>query len=49
VYLLVIPNVEADPALVTSRPAELPETLPKSLIIIPFSRDIDFVERAILD
>ncbi|KAH9203201.1 putative kinesin [Leptodontidium sp. 2 PMI_412] len=33
----------------TSRPAERPETPPNPSIVIPFSRDIDFVERAIFD
>ena len=33
----------------TSRPAEQPEAPPNPSIVIPFSRDTDFVERAILD
>ncbi|KAH7418642.1 P-loop containing nucleoside triphosphate hydrolase protein [Cadophora sp. MPI-SDFR-AT-0126] len=33
----------------TSRPAERPETPPNPSIVIPFSRDADFVERGILD
>ncbi|KAG4431648.1 hypothetical protein IFR05_012871 [Cadophora sp. M221] len=37
------------PLKVTSRPAEQPETPPNSSIVIPFSRDADFVERGILD
>ncbi|PMD66895.1 uncharacterized protein K444DRAFT_639073 [Hyaloscypha bicolor E] len=32
-----------------SRYTERPETLPNPLIVIPFSRDTDFVERGILD
>ncbi|KAG4433233.1 hypothetical protein IFR05_011287 [Cadophora sp. M221] len=30
-------------------PPERPETPPNSLIVIPFSRDADFVERATID
>jgi hypothetical protein len=41
--------VQADPALLTSRPAERPETPPKPSIVIPFSRDTDFIEREILE
>ena len=42
-------QVQANPALIMSRPAEPPETPPNPSIVIPFSRDADFVERGILD
>jgi hypothetical protein len=44
-----VAKVQADPVLMTSRPAEQPESPPIPSIVIPFSRDADFVERGILD
>jgi len=44
-----VAKVQANPALMTSRPAETPEIPPNPSTFIPFSRDADFVERGILD